>query len=127
MSHVYPLPRPVCPETPRACPPAGGHPRSGDGLTAARDALIQQGIDVLTVEADVGDAADAARLVAQVEHRFGRLDLLVTNAGIIQVGAAADMRAQDHAQAMDIMFWGTLHTVRPRYRCCGTGMAGCSR
>ncbi|MFP5070726.1 SDR family NAD(P)-dependent oxidoreductase [Pseudonocardia nantongensis] len=86
--------------------------RSGDGLSTARDDLARQGIDVLAVEADVGDAADAARLVAEVEHRFGRLDLLVTNAGIIQVGAAADMRAQDHAQAMDVMFWGTLHTVQ---------------
>ncbi|MFP5070874.1 SDR family NAD(P)-dependent oxidoreductase [Pseudonocardia nantongensis] len=85
--------------------------RSGDSMAAARDDLTRRGTDVLAVEADVGDAADAQRLVEETERRFGQLDLLVTNAGVIQVGPATQMRAEDYAQAMDVMFWGVLHTV----------------
>ncbi len=59
--------------------------------------------------ADVADAAEARRVVAAAEDRFGRLDVLVLNAGIIQVGPAAAMTEADFASAMDVMFWGAVH------------------
>ena len=40
----------------------------------------------LAVQADVGLAADRQRLVAETLRRFGRLDVLVNNAGITSVG-----------------------------------------
>ncbi|MDT7581375.1 MAG: hypothetical protein QOK35_2639, partial [Pseudonocardiales bacterium] len=43
--------------------------------------------------------------------RFGRLDVLVTNAGSIQVGPAFAMRTHDFTNAMDLMFYGVLHPV----------------
>ena len=82
-----------------------------DGLEPAREDLVRRGTDVLAVEADVGDPDDAARLVTETERRFGRLDVLVTSAGVIQVGPAAEMRVADVEHAMDVMFWGTVHPV----------------
>jgi NAD(P)-dependent dehydrogenase (short-subunit alcohol dehydrogenase family) len=66
---------------------------------------------VATVAADVGKADDARRVVAEAETRFGRLDVLVLNAGIIQVGPAEAMTGEDFASAMDVMFWGQVHVT----------------
>ncbi|MDQ4117686.1 MAG: SDR family NAD(P)-dependent oxidoreductase [Actinomycetota bacterium] len=85
--------------------------RSADGLEPAAENLRGEGVEVEAVEADVADRDDVTRLVARTEHRFGRLDVLVANAGIIQVGPAGQMRAADHRHAMDVAHWGTVHAV----------------
>jgi short-subunit dehydrogenase len=85
--------------------------RSSDGLNAARADLERHGIRVLGVPADIGVAAEAGGVVDAALARFGRLDVLVCNAGLIQVGPAAAMRTDDYAQAMDVMFWGLVHPV----------------
>lgn len=48
---------------------------------AGLDAISEYG-DAIYVQADVADAASRARLLKEVEERFGRLDVLVNNAGI---------------------------------------------
>ncbi len=85
--------------------------RDADGLRPAADELRGRGARVLEVAADVGREADAQRLVAEAEREFGRLDVLVANAGIIQVGPAAELTAREFAAAMDTMFWGQVHPV----------------
>ncbi|MFE7845281.1 SDR family NAD(P)-dependent oxidoreductase [Microbacterium sp. NPDC057407] len=47
------------------------------------------------VSADVGDRAAIDRAVAEVSHRFGRIDIVVNNAGI---GAQGDIAANDDAE-----------------------------
>ena len=56
--------------------------RPGVEVAAALDGLRQLGADVRYVAADVGDKAARERLVAEVRGRWGRLDLLVNNAGV---------------------------------------------
>jgi NAD(P)-dependent dehydrogenase (short-subunit alcohol dehydrogenase family) len=85
--------------------------RSGDGLTAAAEDLGRSGAPVEAVEADVGVAEQARDLVTTATTRFGRLDVLVTNAGIIQVGPAEEMGADEYSEIMDATFWGTVHTT----------------
>jgi 3-oxoacyl-[acyl-carrier protein] reductase len=56
--------------------------RTEETVAAARDAIARQtGADILAAAADVSDPADVARLVAAAVDRFGRVDVLVTNAG----------------------------------------------
>ena len=85
--------------------------RSAEGLRAAQADLSGTGAEVATVAADVGKADDARRVVAEAETRYGRLDVLVLNAGIIQVGPAEAMTGEDFASAMDVMFWGAVHVT----------------
>ena len=51
------------------------------------------------------------RTVADVEQRLGRIDVLVNNAGTISVGPVETMNLGDYDEAMNIHFWGPLHTT----------------
>lgn len=83
--------------------------RSEPGLAVAAAALQERGAEVVTVPGDVADQELGQRLVDAATERFGRLDVLVANAGSIQVGPAFAMRGSDFANAMDVMFYGVLH------------------
>lgn len=88
-------------------------------LERARQDLTGQGADVLTVPCDVRDRADVGRLVADVTQHFGRIDVLVNTAGIIQVGPVANMSVEDFEAALQSDFWGTLYptlAVLPQMR-----------
>jgi short-subunit dehydrogenase len=85
--------------------------RSADGLAEAATDLRGRGGAVEAVEADVGVKEQAEGVVAAARKRFGRLDVLVTNAGIIQVGPAEELGTRDYAEIMDSTFWGVVHTA----------------
>lgn len=85
--------------------------RSEPGLAVAAAELAEHGATVVTVTGDVADPAVGQRLVDTALERFDRLDVLVTNAGSIQVGPALAMRTHDFTNAMDVMFYGVLHPV----------------
>ncbi len=78
-------------------------------LERARADLARQGYDVLAVPCDVADRAQVERLVAETTRRFGRVDVLVNNAGIIQVGPLAAMTVHDFQTALDVMYWGVVY------------------
>ncbi len=56
------------------------HP--ADAVQGALDELRQAGAEVLYCLADVADAAARKRSLAEIKERFGRLNVLVNNAGI---------------------------------------------
>ena len=79
---------------------------------AAEDLRIRQPfVDVQTVSADIRRRSDAERAVAEVVGRFGSVDVLINNAGIIQVGPVAHMKLTDYEDAMDTHFWGPLYMI----------------
>jgi short-subunit dehydrogenase len=65
-----------------------------------------------------------AVLVERVTARFGSVDVLVNNAGIIEVGPAETMTLADYEEAMATNFWGMVHptlAVLPTMRRRGAG------
>ena len=67
--------------------------------------------DVLIVQADVGRRADVQRAVSETIAHFGTIDVLINNAGIIQVGPLQHMKLSDYEDAMNTHFWGPLFLV----------------
>ncbi len=100
--------------------------RSEDELSRANEDIRtrQPFTEILTVAADVRRRSDADRAIAQAVDRFGRIDVLMNNAGIIQVGPVAHMKLADYQNAMETHFWGPLYTMLaalPRMRSQGEG------
>ncbi|HZX94541.1 MAG TPA: SDR family oxidoreductase [Myxococcales bacterium] len=85
--------------------------RDGAELERARAELAGRGADVLAVSCDVSDPAQTAALVAQTLGRYGALDVLINNAGIIQVGPLESMGLHDFREAIEINYFGMVHTT----------------
>ncbi len=81
-------------------------------LKRARDELSGQGADVLAIACDVTRREDVDALVDLVIDRFGRIDVLVNNAGVIQVGPFEVTTLDDYEQALRTHFWGPLYTTQ---------------
>src|SRR5438093_6392954 len=60
--------------------------RDPDELARAKADLASRGGTVLTIECDLLDAAQIQSAVQQIIDRFGKMDVLINNAGIIEVG-----------------------------------------
>jgi len=85
--------------------------RDEEELERARKDLESRGAEVLPVTCDVRIPAGAERLVADAAAHFGGLDVLINNAGIIQVGPYQSMSLNDFQKAMAVNFWGAVHTT----------------
>ena len=67
--------------------------------------------DVFVVAVDLTDPAQVLRLIEETLGRFGRLDVLINNAGIIEVGAMQDQPLEAYERAMQTNFFAALHTT----------------
>jgi NAD(P)-dependent dehydrogenase (short-subunit alcohol dehydrogenase family) len=80
--------------------------------------------DVFTVTADIRQRDDAERAVAQTIERFGGVDVVINNAGIIHTGPVGHMSLADYEDAMKTHFWGPLYMMLaalPQMRSVGHG------
>ena len=86
--------------------------RDGAELERARQDLEERGVQhVATAICDVGVRDQATRLIETVVAREGRLDVLINNAGVIQVGPLDHMSHGDFEEALAVHFWGPLHAM----------------
>lgn len=83
--------------------------RTGEQLQRAREDLERGGAEVLAIECDVADRSQAERLIEEATRCFGRVDLLINNASIIQLGPVHTMSLEDFEEAMAINFWGGVY------------------
>ena len=84
--------------------------RDAENLYAAEIEMMHNGApDVMAVPTDVGDREQCQYLIDTAAERFGRIDVLINNAGIIQVGPMETMTVEDIEGAMATNFWGAVY------------------
>ena len=75
----------------QGCSVLVNYSRSREGAEAAAAECEKLGVKALAVRADVSDDADCRAMVGEAEKAFGRLDVLVNNAGYTKFVAHADL------------------------------------
>lgn len=83
-----------------------------DGLEELRGDLAAQGHKVETVVGDVSQPADARRMIATAVERYGRLDVLVANAGVIPLVDIVEATPEDWDRVMDVDGRGMFLTCK---------------
>jgi len=98
--------------------------RNTEELAAAKVDLEARGAEVFEAICDVRNEEEIEHLVRDVCIRFGQIDVLVNNAGVIQVGPLDAQTDEDFEDAMDIHFrapYKMMKAVLPVMRGAGAG------
>ena len=87
--------------------------RGLSGVQQLADQLAaEHGVRAIAVAANVADAAEAEALVAAAHEAFGRVDVLVNNAGITRDGLIARMKEKDFDAVIDVNLKGTFNCCK---------------
>lgn len=85
--------------------------RNANDLKATAEELQAAGIKALGIHADVSLEDDNKRMAEETIRHFGRIDVLVNNAGISMRAAFEDVRIEVIKKVMDINFYGALYAT----------------
>ncbi len=98
-----------------ACGPVAEHngyqPATPQDLAETVRLVENEGRTVIATELDVRDAPGQRRLVADAMDQFGRLDIVVANAGVLNWGRLWEISAEQWQQTLDINLTGVWNTV----------------
>jgi uncharacterized protein len=83
-----------------------------EAVQRAADEMRSGGRDVLGIHADITRQEDVDRLMAQTLDRFGRLDVLVNNAGRSMRGKVLDTTAEQFRDLMELNLIGLVRCTR---------------
>ena len=89
----------------------GARDGSGSSLSAAQavvDAIVAAGGEAMANGASVTDAAAVEKMVAVVKERWGRIDILINNAGILRDRTFVKMTLDDFRQVLDVHLIGSV-------------------
>jgi NAD(P)-dependent dehydrogenase (short-subunit alcohol dehydrogenase family) len=98
--------------------------RDAADLERASADLGARGTTAVALPCDVTDRGQVDAMVATASRELGTIDVLVNNAGVIQVGPVATMTVEDFEAAMATNFWGAVYTTLaalPVMRAAGRG------
>ena len=83
-------------------------------LDEAVQELLRKGIDVAGCQADVSVEADNQRMASEAIRLFGKIDILINNAGITMRSLFEEVDLDVVKKVMDINFYGVLYATK----CC---------
>ncbi len=86
--------------------------RRADMLQEIEKDLTESGYQVLVTQTDVSREEDCKNLIEQTVSRFGKIDVLVNNAGISMRALFKDVDLSVLKQLMDVNFWGTVYCTK---------------
>lgn len=86
--------------------------RSTNDLEAIAAECEKLGVQAVPVKTDVSEEEDCKNLISAALEHFGRIDVLVNNAGISMRAAFEDTELEVLRKLMDVNFWGTVYCTK---------------
>jgi short-subunit dehydrogenase len=86
--------------------------RSIDKLIDIEKEIEKSGGEVLSVKADVSSEADCRQIILEAVQKFGRIDVLVNNAGISMRALFKEVDLKVIHSLMNTNFWGTVYCTK---------------
>jgi short-subunit dehydrogenase len=83
--------------------------RSEEELNRVTDEFVHKGVGFVAITCDITHREDVETAVHQVESTLGPVDVLVNNAGTIQVGPFETVTADDFEEALKLHLWAPLY------------------
>lgn len=80
-------------------------------VAEAQEQLEKKGVRVLARACDLGDRPSADAFVDEVVRTFGGIDVVINNAGSIQVGPVETVTVDKMEDAMDANLWSAVHVT----------------
>ena len=99
--------------------------RSGDQLTELAGALRREGHEALAVPADMRQQTDVTQLIETAFQHYGRLDVLINNAGQAVAGTVAALDLENYRQVIELNMFGPIYAIQasvPKMRAQGGGL-----
>jgi NAD(P)-dependent dehydrogenase (short-subunit alcohol dehydrogenase family) len=94
----------------------GGSVDGSGGSSAAADAVVAEitaaGGEAIADGASVTDNAGVANLIERAMSKWGRIDVLIANAGVLRDKSFAKMELKDFAAVVDVHLMGTVKPVK---------------
>ncbi len=85
--------------------------RGADRLSEVTNRIIAAGGEAAQAEVDVTKRADLEKLVTLARERFGRLDVLISDAGAMPIGPMDNLAVEDWEQMIDVNIKGVLYGI----------------
>ena len=83
-----------------------------ENLEKMKEEIEQNKVECLLVQGDVSDFAQCKKMVEEIIKHFGRIEVLVNNAGITKDGLLMRMKQEDFENVLDINLVGTFNVTR---------------
>lgn len=86
--------------------------RNAAPLNDVKELLERQGVPVLAVTGDVSREEDCRKLVQESVARFGKIDVLINNAGMSMRALFEELDLSVIRTLMDVNFWGAVYCTK---------------
>ncbi len=86
--------------------------RSYDKLREIEAELLSAGYDAFAVKTDVTQEAECKDLMAETVEKYGKIDILINNAGISMRALFRDVDISVLKRLFDVNFWGAVHCTK---------------
>ena len=98
------------------CANRGGHvvlaARNKDELNKVKDIIDHHGGDCIVTVTDVTDEESCEKMIHHVVEDYGRIDVLINNAGISMRAILEDMDMDTFKKVIDVNFWGAVNCTK---------------
>lgn len=86
--------------------------RNKEKLTLLKQEIHEQGGQALAIQTDVSSYKDAKKMAYETIAKWGKIDILIANAGQYLQGNFDDIDIEIFKQSMGVNFYGTIHVIK---------------